>query len=342
MRLTVFAPGLLAPWPSDDATLPPPRAPMLARLLARGDCLPAPPLAHEPALARLFGLTDEQLPWAALGLWGETGQRPDGFVLRIDPVHLKLGMTDAIVFGGPALALSMDEARALAQAMEEHFAELGWRITVATPERWYLQGAQSADLQTVPLNHALRRDAGLFKPAGRDATRWLAWLTEAQMLLHAHPVNQSCEARGLPGINALWPWGAGTLDAMPAGRAESIEAVHADHPLARGLAHAAGWPVHDLPETFGDWKPGASGHTLIVLDEALQPYLDGDHEDWQATVERLETRWFAPLWRAMKRGQVSELVIDASEGGSWRIKPMHRWRVWRRAKCWGRTCASNA
>ncbi|HET19519.1 MAG TPA: hypothetical protein ENO16_02785, partial [Chromatiales bacterium] len=301
MRLTVFAPGLLGPWPSDDASLPPPRAPMLARLLARGNRLPAPPLGSEPALARLFGLADEQLPWAALGLWGETGQRPDGFVLRIDPVHLKLGMTDAVVFGGPALALSMNEARVLAQAMEEHFAELGWRITVATPERWYLQGAQPADLQTVPLNRALRRDAGLFKPAGRDAARWLAWLTEAQMLLHAHPVNQSREARGQPGINALWPWGAGTLDALSV-ETGGITSVHAADPLARGIALAAHLPVHDLPETLDEWKAGSdpSAHTLVVLDEALQPRLDGDHEDWQATVEGLETRWFAPLWRAMK------------------------------------------
>lgn len=338
MRLTIFAPGLLGPWPADEASLMPPRAPMLARMLSRGDRLSNSSLDPEAALARLFGHIDERLPWAALGLWGETGQRPDGFVLRIDPVHLKLGMTDAIVFGGPSLGLSMDEANTLARAVEQHFVSLNWHITVAAPERWYLQGPGESDLQTTPLNRALRRDAGLFKPTGRDASRWLAWLTEVQMLMHAHPVNAARESRGLPTINALWPWGAGAPGTL-SGEAGSITSVHAADPLARGLARAAGLTVHDLPETFSDWQPDASGHALVVLDEALQPRLDGDHEDWLATVEGLEARWFAPLWQALGRGQLSELNIDAAEGGSWRISPLHRWRVWRRGKNWEALCA---
>ncbi|MGB9669738.1 MAG: hypothetical protein ACP5OY_00015 [Halothiobacillaceae bacterium] len=343
MRLTIFAPGLLGAWPVDVAGLQAPHAPMLQRMLARGDHLSTPPLDAEAALARLFGHGGDHLSWAALGLWGETGCRPEGFVLRIDPVHLKLGMTDAIVFGGPSLRLSMDDARTLASALEDHFADRGWRITVAAPERWYLQVPESADLQTTPLNRALRRDAGLFKPTGRDAARWLAWLTEAQMLLHAHPVTMIREARGLPAINALWPWGAGMLGALSIGGMD-ITSVHADHPLVRGLAHAAGLPVYDLPERLGDGDVlgREAGHPLVVLDDALQPWLDGDHEDWLATVEGLEARWFAPLWQAMGRGHLSELILDAADGRGWRFKWMHRWRAWRRAKYWGGTCASNA
>jgi hypothetical protein len=332
--LTIFAPGLLGPWPQEDqAQLPRPHTPALRRMLARGDRLPLTALDFEAALARLFGLQADALPWGALGLWGESGQRPEGFVLRIDPVHLKLGMTDAIVFGGPSLRLSMDDARTLASALEEHFADQGWRITVAAPERWYLQVPESADLQTTPLNRALGRDAGLFKPTGRDAARWLAWLTEAQMLLHAHPVNIAREAKGLPVINALWAWGAGMLGDLSIGDMD-ITTVHADHPLALGLGHAAGLPVYDLPERLGDGDvPGMeAGHPLIILDDALHPWLDGDHEDWLATLEGLEACWFAPLWQAMGRGRLSELILNAAEGGGLRFKRMHRLRVWRRAK----------
>jgi len=330
MRLTIFAPGLLGPWPAEDFSLPAPHAPMLQRMLARGDRLPTPPLDAEAALARLFGHAGDHPPWAALGLWGEMGCRPDGFVLRIDPVHLKLGMTDAIVFGGPSLRLSLPEARTLAGALEEHFADRGWRISVTAPERWYLQVPESADLETTPLSRALRRDAGLFKPAGRDAARWLAWLTEAQMLLHAHPVNMTREGHGLPAINALWPWGAGMLSTLSIGRV-GITLVYANHPLARGLAHAAGLPVHDLSEDLDEGRLKDFEGALIILDEALQPRLDGDYEDWTATLEGLEARWFAPLWQAMQRGKVSELIIHTAEGGSWRIRPLHCWRVWRRS-----------
>lgn len=326
--LTLFVPGLLGPWPA-EANPPEPHAPALRRMLARGDCLPLDPLGFEGALARLFGHQGDALPWAALGLWGETGQRPEGYVLRLDPVHLKLGMTDAIVFGGPSLALTMEEAQALAASLEAHFSELGWRITVAAPERWYLHTAQAFELITWPLTRALRRDAGLFKPTGADATRWLAWLTEAQMLLHTHAVNTAREAKRLPTINHLWPWGAGMLGALSFGGMD-MTSVHADHPLARGLAHAAGLPVYEVPESFADLPLSASGHVLIVLDDALWPWLSGDMEDWQATVEGLEARWLAPVWRKLAWRGIESSVLEFATHQRWILKPIHRWRVWRR------------
>ncbi|MEO1752082.1 hypothetical protein [Thiofaba sp. EF100] len=337
--LTLFVPGLLGPW-SAEANPPQPHAPALRRMLARGDRLPVELLGFEGALARLFGHQGEDLPWAALGLWGETGQRPEGFVLRLDPVHLKLGMTDAIVFGGPSLRLSMDEAQALAASVEAHFSELGWRLTVAAPERWYLQAPQAFDLVTTPLTRALRRDAGLFKPGGADAPRWLAWLTEIQMLLHAHPVNEAREARGLPIINHLWPWGAGSIQGLPADftltpspspiKGEGGMVVFANHPLARGLALASGLPLHEVPETFAELPLPPSGDVLVVLDEALWPWLSGDMEDWQATVEGLEARWFAPVWRKLVWRGVESSVLEFATHQRWILKPIHRWRVWRR------------
>ncbi|HES77306.1 MAG TPA: hypothetical protein ENO09_09940, partial [bacterium] len=219
-RLTLFVPGLCAAWRGEGADVPAAQTPILRRLLARADRVNTPaqtsslasfPASFEDGLARLFGVSAQALPWGALGCWGESGACPQGFVLRLDPVHFKLGMTDAIVFGGTSLHLSMDEANTLARALEQHFGECGWRIEVAAPQRWYLHLPESSDLVTVPLAQALGRDAGLFKPQGKDAPRWLADMTEAQMVLFAHPLNQAREARGLPVINSVWPWGAGDL-----------------------------------------------------------------------------------------------------------------------------------
>ena len=342
--LTIYAPGVLGPWPADDSTeFPRPKTPVLQRMLARGDRLPHPPVDFETGLARLFGHADADLPWGALGLWGETGERPEGFVLRVDPVHLKLGMTDAIIFGGPSMQLAMKEACALAQALEEHFTERGWRITVAAADRWYLQLPESSDLRTAPLSRVLGRNAGLFKPLGTDAARWLADLTEAQMLLHSHPVNQDREARGLPAINSLWPWGAGALP-VPNKLPATIERVFSNHPLACGLAHAAGLPVDGLPETYGEWMDvaGEVAHALVVLDDAFQPWQEGDQDDWLATVEGLEARWFAPLWSALARGQWQQVILDSAEGGVCRFTRTQRWRFWRRSKPLESLCAPTA
>jgi hypothetical protein len=336
----------------------------------------------ENLLARHFLLDKTSLPWGALGYWGETGQVAQGVVMRLDPVHLQLGMTEAIVHGGAALRLRLDEAQALAQALQVHFAAHGWRIHVAAPERWYVcvdrVGNEVFDLQTTPLAQALGHDAGVFKPQGKDALRVLADLTEAQMLLFAHAVNAAREARGLPIINSLWPWGAGdiarfvhcneqggvapsplagegwgegvgsldvdtSLPSLPpspptplpsrergAKSAAQYAAVYANHPLARGLAHALDLPVHDLPETLEECAD-LSANALIVLDDLLQATQDGDFEDWQTTLEGLEARWFAPLRAALAQGRVSALQID-TDTACFVCKPAQRWRFWRASK----------
>ncbi|OYY74589.1 MAG: hypothetical protein B7Y40_04415 [Gammaproteobacteria bacterium 28-57-27] len=387
-ELTLFVPGLCAPWRGEEphSSLPAPHVPALQGLLTRADRAAQSALAFEDALARALsqtlGVEAEDLPWGALGLWGEHGVRPDGLVLRLDPVHLKLGMTDALVMGGTSLHLSLDEANTLAQALEQHFSARGWRIVVAVPERWYVcLDEQPTDkpfeLHTTPLSQALGRDAGVFKPQGKDARRWLADLTEAQMLLFAHPVNAAREARGLPIINSLWPWGAGSVAALDVppppsrgragergrqyapqapccnappplpqplsrnGRGEfsptQFTAVYANHPLARGLALAAGLPVHDLPETF-DECADMQGKALIILEDLVQPWQDSDYDDWQATLEGLEARWFAPLRRALAQGRISTLQMDTG-AARFSCKPTQRWRIWRRAKNLENLCA---
>jgi hypothetical protein len=377
LDLTVFAPGLCAPWRGEGSysSLPAPHVPALHHLLSRADCGAQPALAFEDALARALGIEAENLPWGALGLWGETGERPAGLVLRIDPVHLRLGMTEAIVTAGAALPLSLAEAQELARALEAHFIERGWSIVVAAPQRWYVHVPESSELVTTPLGQALGHDAGLFKPQGRDARRWLADINEAQMLLFAHPVNAAREARGVPTVNSLWPWGAGSvavLDLLPPplrgragerggqyapqapccnaspplpqpasppslrsprkGRGEPvpITVVYADNPLARGLAHALGLPVRDLPETF-DECADLSATALIVLDDLVLPWQDGDYDDWHATLEGLDARWFTPLRRALAQGSLSALQID-TDTARFVCKPAQRWRFWRTVK----------
>ncbi|MEW5838502.1 MAG: hypothetical protein AB1717_06685 [Pseudomonadota bacterium] len=337
-HLTLFAPGLCAAWRGEGAGLPVAQAPALRRLLARADRLTTLALPFEDALARLFGMPAEVLPWGALGLWGERGERPQDFVLRLDPVHLKLGMTDAIVFGGASLHLRRDESQEIARALEAHFAERGWRIDVPAAERWYLRLTEASELDCTPLSQALGRDAGLFKPQGRDARRWLADITEAQMVLFTHPVNQAREARGFPTINSVWPWGAGSL-LSPFPPAQ-FTAIHANHPLARGLAYAQDLSVHDLAETLDECAE-LSGNALIVLDDLLQPLQDGDFDDWQATLEGLEARWFSPLRTALARGRIARLTLETGGAARFVCKPAHRWRVWRRERPLEQQCAAS-
>ncbi len=338
MQLTVLLPGLCPPpgldWP---VAMPPALSGLLARAQRDDDAVPTDLLAM---LAALFALDVTQTPWAALGYAGDTGRIAEGFVLSLDPVHLRLGMTDAIVQGGDALGVRLDEAHRLAGDVQAYFAAHGWRIECASATRWYLHLPRSCDLRCTPLPSVIGRDAGLFKPQGADAARWLADLTEAQMLLHAHPLNQQREARGQLTINHLWTWGGGV---WPQARVHSaFDAVLADQAQARGLGLAQGVAVDDVAECCADWMEASAGrHTLLVLDDLIQPMQMGDVEDWQACLQGMEARWFAPLQRALHRGRLRAVHVH-SAGKRFTCQRLDGLRIWRRTPSLSGLCARSA
>ena len=91
-----------------------------------------------------------------------------------------------------------------------------------------------------------------------------ALLNEAQMVLHAHPVNEAREARGEPAVNSLWLWGAGRA----ARRARRWQSVAADDPAVLGARGLAGARQRALPRSAQEWleRLPEDGRHLAVLD----------------------------------------------------------------------------
>lgn len=174
---------------------------------------------------------------AAIAYCGEdwAGGRPafdSGCVLFADPVHLQL-QRDCFTLSAPVpLPLSVEETSALLDALNEHFAEDGLRFAAGSSGHWYLHMAQMQAMTTQPPDRAMDRDIHAFQPTGPDAARWQHLSNEIQMLLHAHPVNQQREARGLPACNSLWFWGGGEL---PQVKGRSAVFVYGCSPLVKGL-----------------------------------------------------------------------------------------------------------
>src|SRR5207302_1597329 len=107
--------------------------------------------------------------------------------VRADPVHLRLMRDRLILVPAAAFGLSRDEAEALCETLNEHFAGR-LDILPVQPQRW------SARLQM-----ELEVSAGSsFDMAGRELHGPLAGdalLNEALMALHAHSVNHAVQAR---------------------------------------------------------------------------------------------------------------------------------------------------
>jgi hypothetical protein len=157
--------------------------------------------------------TYAQLAWA-----GEANaEMSHAMVLRADPVHYLVrrnAMTLVPLNSAASLpdSLTLDEARALGQTLNKHFAADGLTIHVADSTRWYITSERPLEQQ--PQLVSLRDASGLpvfdcmpTREAAASGVNWAGLGNEVQMLLHEHPVNIEREQRGGFAVNAIWFWG---------------------------------------------------------------------------------------------------------------------------------------
>jgi len=239
MHAELVVPGLLAARPAG-------RLPALELLLARGRCSSSESRHLAAWLGQAFALGEGPLPAGALTAAGAGEEIDEQCWARLDPVHLRLMRDRLILLPGAALRITAEEAAALADALNAHFAGR-LALRVAEPARWAARLGDALEATAeCPLELA-GRDVDLCLPGGRDAKRAHQLLNEAQMVLHSHPVNEAREARGEAAINSLWLWGTGR---KPAAHETRWHCVVADDPLALG---EAGEVEETLARLERDW-----------------------------------------------------------------------------------------
>ena len=326
MHCELVVPGLFA---SPTAG----RLPSIELLLARGRCVGEESQSVEGWLHDAFELGAEPLPAGALTLLGTNGEPGTQRWARADPVHLRLMRDRLILVPGAALHLQRDEADALVEALNRHFApRLGLRVL--DPERWVAELGDELPIDAPSPLEAAGRDVGLGLQTGAGGSPLHQILNEAQMVLHEHPVNEAREARGEAPVNSIWLWGAG--------RAPQIESTHwqslsASEPIALGLARAAGLRHQSPPVSAGAWLERApeDGRHLVLLDALRVPLALSETGQYQEAIAALERDWFAPLLVALREGRVGMVSIhvpDAAECLAYETIRGDLRRFWRRPK----------
>ncbi|MEA3642129.1 MAG: hypothetical protein VBE63_19630 [Lamprobacter sp.] len=335
--LRVLAPGLLGPVPllSEQA----PATPVLDLLLKRGRPRHAPNAQVEPTcltgrLLTLFGAASSA-PYARAA--DDPSWDRQGMVLQADPVHLRPDRDQLRLFDARHLGISQAEADALVQEVNAHLVDDGLRLVAPVASRWYLELAESPQIETHPLETVIGRHIDGFLPTGADAGRWAALMTELQMLLFQSPVNQARQERGRPAVNALWISGVGHWQplALEPNRSPGWSRLCADHALARGLAMAAGLEV--LPAAAPADQPG----TLMVADEMADGMLDADAGLWTAAAARLETR-LEGAFSALRTGQIVAIELDLCDGRCWQLTRGRLRQFWRRSPSLAQRVASQS
>lgn len=293
--LELYIPALFTQPPPADEPLPAALATWMARATPHKSECPS----DEALLCAAFGMpmahaVAHDLPTGALALLGDGGDPADGFWLHADPVHMLARRTDLVLVDAAQFPLRADEADALVDTLNAHFAEDRLEFVAPAPTRWYLRLPGPIDLRTVALDAATGRSVDPLLPTGNDALAFNRRANEIQMLLHGHPVNAARAERSEPEINSVWCWGAGRLPE----RLRTACAWWTDSPLARGLARHAGAVVRPCPTRAEEFlrDAGDGAHAVVLPPEGAA--------DAAGRREALAQAWLEPLIRATASGEL--------------------------------------
>jgi len=296
----------------------PRQAPALAALLARGHRQRVD-ASLTRLIAQAFGL-DGGI--AAHTLAGDGLDPGTDVWLRADPMNLRFYQDRLIPLDPRLLSIQQEEAEALIQALNRHFAADGLVIHAPRPERWYVRlPAVLTPPEAEPPDALIGRPLDQHLPGGAAAAYWRSRLTEAQMLLHEHPVNQTRESLGRPPINSVWFWGAGRRATL---EHDGLRHVVADHDLARALAAAAGIECLGL-----DRRPALKHlKAALVVVELSQ----GDDAWRRAELAHYEARIFRPALLGLKCGRWQRVTVASAAPLPIvsHLTPLDAWRLWRR------------
>lgn len=309
--------------------------PNLETLAARARLCRFAPIGWEGWLCQAFEV-ERQRDWpvAPLTLTIDGGEVGEGYWLRADPVHLRAYRDRLVLADASAFAVSRAESDALIAALNAHFEADGLRFSAPHTERWYLRLDADPQIATAALDDVAGAAIDPFLLRGANAMHWQRIVNEAQMLLHAHGVNEAREARGELPINGVWLWGGGRRATVP-GR--HFSTLTGDDPLAVALAAHADIAAAPLAPGAQEWLKsdfaiGAGRNHLVLLGQLVRPARRGDLETWRNTLQALDVHWIAPLLDALKAGQLRELALVAPGIGACQRFDLRRtdlMRFWR-------------
>jgi hypothetical protein len=267
--------------------------PHLQKLLSRlspqpldaGDELSwSPP--HERALARCLGLpvADGQLPWAALAASqrSELAHLPGAWAF-VTLCHWQATTHEVTMRQLPMHDLSATESDDLLAAMQPFFAQDGITLHPFEAGRWLAHGAVFDGLPSASPDRVLGRNLSPWMPSAAQAGGLIRLVSEMQMLLYTHPINEARERRGALAVNAIWFSGTGAL-----------------------------------PESY----PAPASAQPITDPTLRQTALQDDWAGWASAWQELDATHLRQLLDAQRRGDAVQLTLCGERHAqSWVSRP---------------------
>jgi hypothetical protein len=282
----------------------------LALWTARGDRLADAVPGRDAMLRESFEFIGTTIPFAALTRSLDSGDAAGTLWLRADPAWVAADALTLRLLACGNMDLSASDSEQLSRSLKPLFGDAGFLLEATKPFRWYVRCPSGATLPAFsPPHAALGDDIGRHLPAGEAGRRWQHLLNEAQVILHNHPFNAERTRRGVPPVNSLWFWGAGTL---PEWVRTTAGIVVSSDEIVHALARLAKIPVgNSLPDALD----AAMEDSHIVLDAEASAAPEGT---WHTIQQALAGR------------VIRELRLHFASGERYRYRHGHRWRFWRK------------
>jgi hypothetical protein len=322
--LHISLPGLL-----EAAILPdlnPQEFPALCTLLSRATVQVNREICLENVLKSYFqGLPKGNIPSGAIEakLWGLEPKAGE-YWCKADPISPVLDHKTAYLQDNSQLHLTDQEINQLGETLKAFFAEDQLDLHLQNSQHWYCKMNGHTQVAMNDMWELWGKSMAMLLPSGPDENYWRRFLTECQMLLMQHPVNQQRQAKGQPIISSLWFWGVGTL---PESLKTTFKKVYSDEALVRGLAHLADCEHAVMPKQLS-----LNESNSLYFDSSFMRYAKLQAaEEAYVLLGQYERDYFQPLLTALKQKQLATLVIE-TQTCRFEIKPRHLHYFWRNVK----------
>lgn len=269
-------------------------------------------------VAEKLGLdSTADLPLAAFAAMASPAVEEDAFSAEawyayLDPIHLIPNRDTLMLLPPRQLAIEDSEAQSLCRDIMDFFQDDGWDLRCLSAAHWRLRLAQAPDLRLVDLAEAQTANLLDHMPSGEYAKQWKKLLTELQMLLHHHAINQQREQNGLPSINSVWLWGGGSLSRFQQqGQAQASRDttrrmnVYADDPEIAGMASYLELELAGSGLDVTALLRGLTGDNLIALSLRQLDLQAHAEANWSLLCERI----LEPLRFAFDKGLIDNMSI---------------------------------
>ncbi len=265
-------------------------------------------------IVNVLGLPYPQEGLAALRMWGQTGDRPTVWIAAAEPVYLEPRLDHLCLYMLRRDEMPSADLRALVDHLQLTlgdeqafgFARLGARC--------YLRAEVPIATAKVPAYVVDQQVPSEFLPEGKDTATYRNLISEIEMSLHDHEVNQRRVANGQQPVNSLWLWGGGFA---PERKTRQQPRLFANNPILLGYWDSAIASAELWPGSITDCIEAS-----VAGFVAVTPQAQDSPEFLQDCLRHLRV--------AVRAKRISRLTLLFRDGLRADVERSHAFRFWRR------------